>query len=447
MSGLAKRMTAPASDAIVKEEQDRPAIGPSRSISCRSFWCVALLACLARLGAFAATDVPLEISYPPDSVEYDRLGRNLADRGVYSLAEGPPWTPDQTRTPVFPLFVATCYRVVGHAPTVVVAIQMAIALVTCMIVYDLGEQLCGPLAAAAGGVLFALDPLSIRYTSLLLSETFFTFLFTGSLLSLVAYLRKPGTGAALAAALLTGLAVLCRPIAVLWPLIPLALFALTAWRDRCWRPLVHGLLFSTVALSLVVPWMLRNQRIGGRAVLSTVQGINLYYQRAARVVADDENISLPAAQAGLRDRLQEVVKRERLDPSQENTLMEMWGREIVQASPLTYLRVHARGVCRMLLPDDRPLFGLSGSAVRWLDGAFLAVTYGMALVGLICGLLHPGRSAFLLVGAVLIYFAVMSGPEAYTRFRVPAMPALALLAGTGLAVVVGRDSKGGEVGN
>ena len=45
------------------------------------------------------------------------------------------------------------------------------------------------------------------------------------------------------------------------------------------------------------------------------------------------------------------------------------------------------------------------------------------------GWLLGGLLQLLILVGVVAYFAILSGPEAYARFRVPVMPALALLAG------------------
>jgi hypothetical protein len=72
----------------------------------------------------------------------------------------------------------------------------------------------------------------------------------------------------------------------------------------------------------------------------------------------------------------------------------------------------------------------------WLEVAFLMLLYGLGLTGFVGGLCRPGRLPFLLLAAVPAYFAVLTGPEAYDRFRVPIMPMMALLAGAGVALLV-----------
>jgi 4-amino-4-deoxy-L-arabinose transferase-like glycosyltransferase len=404
----------------------------------RSFCLIIVLALLARLGLFATVPHPDGFMHLPDSAEYDRLAWNLVAHGEYSLAEAAPWTPDLTRTPVFPLFVACCYRSAGHEPAFAVAVQLLLSVVTGAVVYAIGRRFFDATTALVGATLLAVDPLSIRYGILLLSETLFTLLLTAALFCILAYLRKPGLRWVAAITVLTGLLILCRPIAILWPIVLLPVFAWMSRRERTWQPLVHCGIFLAGTFIMAGAWIVRNYQVGGVAVLSTVQGINLYYYRAALTLADEQNLYFADAQQLLRERLQQKVERDHLDYSKEYHLMEKWGWEISESAPTSYLRAHLRGIARMFLPQQRRelLLGLPPAAAFWAETVFVAVLYGLALTGLIAGFCSPERLMILLLAVVVAYFALISGPEAYARFRVPVIPPLSLLAGTGLAWIV-----------
>lgn len=407
------------------------------------------LALLVRLALFVAADRPADLFHLPDSAEYDRLAWNLADHGTYSLAEAPPWIADLTRTPVYPLFVALCYRAAGHQPAVAVAVQLVLAVCTCAAVYALGRRWFGPVTGTLAAGLLALDPLSARFAVLLLSETLFTLLLTGSLLCLLVYLRAPRAGWAAVAAVLAGLAILCRPIAFLWPAGLLLWFAAVAWRTRSWRSLAHALLALAVVVPMVGAWVLRNKYVGGVAVPSTVQGINLYYHRAGLVVAEQEQLTILEARVLLADRLRQTVEREGLSFPEEYALMEHWGLQIIRSAPEIYWPAHARGAARLFLPQDRPVPwpGLTAAATTGLEAGFLVLLYPLALVGLVRGLRPSAWLGLLLFGGTVVYFAAISGPEAYARFRVPVMPLLALAAGAGLAWPWRRFEDGGPAGD
>lgn len=404
----------------------------------RTIFVIAGLTLLIRLAVFATVPHPDGFMHLPDSTEYDRLGWNLVAHGQYSLSEAAPWTPDLTRTPVFPLFVACCYWLVGHQLAFAVAVQVLLSVLTGVVVYAIGKRFFDPTTALAGAILLAVDPVSIRFATFLLSETFFTLLLSVSLFCVLAYLRKPQPAGIAAITISTGLLILCRPIAILWPLALLPLFAWIAWCKRNRQPLVHYGIVLAGTLAIVSTWIMRNYRAGGIPVLSTVQGINLYYYRAALTLADQQNLRLTDAQRLLRDRLRQKVEQEHLDYKEEYSLMEEWGWQISESAPWSYLRAHARGMARMFLPQQRRenLLGLPSAAVFYAETVFLAVLYGLAFTGLLAGLRSPDRLAILVLTGAVVYLACISGPEAYARFRVPVIPPLALLAGTGLAWMV-----------
>ena len=390
-----------------------------------------VLALMVRFGTLAVLDKPTELFHLPDSAEYDRLGWNLAERGQYSLAEHEPWSPDLTRTPIFPLFVAGCYRLLGHAPVGVVVMQIILSIITSLLVYEMGYRYVGHVAALTSAILLILDPLTNHYSTLLLSETLFTLLLTVSLACLLLYLTKPNFSYAALTAVSTGLTVLCRPIAVFWPLLVGMLMLLFGWRHKRWQALVHVTLFCFLTMGQIGSWILRNQWVGGVPVLSTVQGINLYYHRAAVLLAEQEQISIDEARLRLREQLKNTEVNESLDPRQEYDRMEKAAREVILASPWKYIRLHVQGARQLFSPQDKTPPWTTDTG-HWIEVVFLFVLYSLALAGLLQALRYNCFPALLLV-LIIIYFTVLSGPEAYPRFRVPMMPAISLLAGLGLS--------------
>ena len=405
----------------------QPRLGYGRWKDC---WPIAALAAAVRLGVLLSIPWPGGFSHPPDSDEYDRLGRNLVEQRRFSLAESPPWPDDLTRTPVYPLFVATCYAVAGPNPAVVAGAQLVLGVGGCLLAYWTGAMLFGRRAAVVAAVLLALDPLSARYAALLLSETLFTTLFLAGLLLTAVHHRRPGVKVACGIGVCLGLAILCRPIAVFWPLVVAAWMAGSARRVRSWRPVWHASLVVAIAAVFTGVWVIRNHAVGGLPVLSTVPGINLYYQRAAAVLAQREGISDTEARQRLADRLQEEVERKALGPQEEYRLMEERGWEIIGSDGPGYLRASWDGFIRMMSTQDSPpSFDDSPRLSGWVEAAYLLLLYTLAGVGSFRALFRSDWAGVVVLLLAVAYFVALSGPEAYARFRVPLMPLIALLAG------------------
>lgn len=389
-----------------------------------------VLALVVRLASLLIFPPPTGTSHLPDSDEYDRLGRNLTEHGRYSIESQLPWRADLTRTPVYPVFVAGCYLVAGPQPLVVIVLQAVIGAGSCLAVFAIGTRLFSRRAGLFSAVLLAVDPLSARYAGLLLSETLFTALFALGLLCGVIYSYSGQVRSVLGMSLCFGAAALCRPIAVLWPLVVAAWMVVLAWRRASWQPIRHASLVLIVALLAVGLWVARNYAVGGLPVISTVPAINLYFHRAAAIVSIQEGISLGKAQQQLGDRLTSEVKEKRLSAAEEYRLMEIWGWQIVSTRPNEYFAASFDGAVRMMCPQDLPA---DYNSLRWMNAATLILFYVIGAWGAVRGTSRKNWTALALLFLALGYFIALSGPEAYVRFRVPIMPVLALLAGSALA--------------
>ena len=66
----------------------------------------------------------------------------------------------------------------------------------------------------------------------------------------------------------------------------------------------------------------------------------------------------------------------------------------------------------------------------------LAIVWLLAVAGIVGAFKHKNYLSFALLLLTILYFGVIAGgPEAYTRFRVPIMPFLALISGIGFTFI------------
>jgi hypothetical protein len=124
--------------------------------------------------------------------------------------------------------------------------------------------------------------------------------------------------------------------------------------------------------------------------------------------------------------------------------MTQHARAVIAAHPWTYVLITIDGFVYMMESDNRELqrvFGLAdgSAALRALNvaaSAQLWILYPAVALGLIVACRDPERRrAALIPVAFIAYFVLVSGPEAYARFRVPVMPFLAMLGGRGMEQV------------
>jgi 4-amino-4-deoxy-L-arabinose transferase-like glycosyltransferase len=335
-------------------------------------------------------------------------------------------------------------------------------------------------AAAAAAFLYALEPLSILYSTLILTETLFTLLVVASCFFLASYFRrKQALSSLILAALSLACSVYVRPVSYYLPvLVSLVLFPVLLLRYKRVKYLFHVAAFLVVSVGLSAAWQVRNKVETGYGGFSAISDINLYFYQAASVRAKVENLPFLEARRrmGYDDPdLYFAEHPEQLSWSnaQRYEFMGRAGAKIILSHPGVYAAVHMDGMVRILFDpgsvDFLKIFGsyprsggilgkvadqglisvvldlfTSNPLVFWTQIALftlLAAYYVLALLGLfsrVCLCIWAKVTG----AAVIVYFvAVSAGPQSYSRFRHPVMPFLCILAGCGLYLARRVDSR------
>jgi 4-amino-4-deoxy-L-arabinose transferase-like glycosyltransferase len=205
------------------------------------------------------------------------------------------------------LFI-TAFRCLRLDAAVIVATQIALSWFTVLAAMEMTEKLFGNGRAAAwAGVLVAVDVPSIVFAGTLLTESLFTMLFAlGVLLSIESHvLRKPCYLAA--GAVVLGLAVLCRPVALFFPAVLLVRY-LVAERARWRLHIGRAGLFLGLFLLTLAPWVGRNYATFGRPFLSTIGDMNMLEYQAAAVYVKVHHVSLSDAGKLLREQAESTSR-------------------------------------------------------------------------------------------------------------------------------------------
>jgi 4-amino-4-deoxy-L-arabinose transferase-like glycosyltransferase len=239
----------------------------------RGRWLAGIL--LLGLALRLAWALAFPVDQTSDAETYFDLGAQLARGEAYvtpnsgTRAEWPPGLP---------FLLALTFRLVGIGNLAVVLLNLALCAATLPVVDALARRLAGEGPARLATLLFALWPNLITSTGIANKEGVATLALTLSFLlhvvgqeSRSAGRRWPawsGAGLALGVAVLTQPAMLLLPaafvVADLLGRVPLRR-AVPAW----------GLLVAGMAL-IIGPWMLRNDQVLGRPVLTTNGGSVFY---------------------------------------------------------------------------------------------------------------------------------------------------------------------------
>lgn len=231
---------------------------------------VMLMALVVRGGAALALFG--QLAEDPDA--YRQIAEIVATHGIYGRVpplerEAPP-VPTAHRPPLYPLLLAALAPGGKVWLPGVAVLQVALGLVTVLIVYRLGERWRLGSGAAVAALLVACDPILLQQASLVMTETLATLLGVIGLWQLTLYGEKPTLAKAALAGAILGLATLCRPTFLPW----LGLAALGAILLRQpWRLRLTQAAVTVVAAFLVLaPWAMRNVAVLGTPKLTTTHG-------------------------------------------------------------------------------------------------------------------------------------------------------------------------------
>jgi len=166
-----------------------------------------------------------------------------------------------------PLYVWICagiYLLTGGATSAVLLVQMLVAAAHTLLVFKVANHLMGRSAGIVSGLLIAVHPGLIVYSSLKLHPLVFDAFFFTLLLWQFVRLREDGSVTRFAAAgVIGGLGMLSRStMAILLPLGCLWLLVTSVSRRQEWVPwLGRCALVGVCATVVVTPWAIRNARI------------------------------------------------------------------------------------------------------------------------------------------------------------------------------------------
>ncbi len=421
---------------------------------------IGIAALFIRLAPLARGDLKFQTGW--DSADYIPLAQGIQHGcGFARFENGHCASADVSRPPGYPFFVA----MMPGLRTVLV-IQAFLGACLCIWLGWFVSTRWGSGAGLTAAALLATDIPSIVYGAMIMSEALFQFLLAGAILlqlsAIIANEINAGTAARVfAAAGLLAAAAMIRPTGIFLPLfapLPFLLMKGATWP----RALVLGVLAFAVPTAAMLAWTARNQRVAGVRTAATVSADILYYYDAAGVLSYATHRDFFTVENELH---RHGNSRGNNSPSVSANPGGMV-RESIQIflqHPIATVIVMGRGFFLVAtVPDRNELndiigthgagpFGLAPSAgvlirVRnMLHSPLLTMLVLLQLVvtlfvwtaigrAILRGDVHSKREASLLwipFSLALLMLACAAGPDAQARFRVPAVPFLAMLAAIG----------------
>lgn len=386
-----------------------------------------------------------------------------------AIMTGHGWEyPSAMRTPGYPLWLAGLMTIFDKQVFWLVAAQALLSAATIGLTYSIGRRVFDDKIASFAAFLLAINLESITHSFFLLTETLFTFLFVLMAYFLLDKHSSSWRKVSLAGFFL-GLGILTRPLALYYPVLALVLIL---WGQDSFRIRVrNSVCFITACGLVVIPWMYRNSRVMELFTVSTISEYNLLYYNAASVLGDSGQPT-PDVMNKLKDQVQQLLSERGLPDTETNNtrIYSELGKKIILSDPVRYMMVHFVTDLDGLYPDTElfRIFGVTTqpdysetlssqgaiAVVKMLKKEPASTIWALILIlalnlPLLASYAGWGAASFTMVAnkqyhhlvflsMPIFYSLLLPGVVSYSRFRVPAVPFIDILAAMGIMWLVDK---------
>lgn len=399
-----------------------------------------------------------------DATDYVALAHTLIADGRFALTSTS--SPEFFRLPGYPFFLAILFSLTSSIYAIPVVQTILIGYCACL-VYLLGKRYFTPGIGIVAAAVFVIDPTTIFLAMAALTEVLYVALTLSAVWLIGVESRRPL--AHLSAGLLIGMSLLVRPVGIY--LVPVyALFAVAPWRG--WRvAAVSACVFLIGVFLVVVPWSARNYSLSGHIALTSQSAYNILFYN----VVDFENYRTGVPEDVIKAQIDEqigntdnLVLRSFTYAPQEAALDRAYLEPVLPQYAYFHLvrtlpfffgsSIESRlyilqtiGVLPLSAPTNISDLVAKGnlqqafySAVEspagllerifWIAVALSAFIYALATI---YNYKESRNAAFVAFSIALIgILALITGPIAETRYRMPAEPFLLFLAFAGFAALI-----------
>ncbi len=391
----------------------------------------------------------------PDSYDYVRLTNTLSQMFVFGDEAG----YEIFRVPGYSFFIFLL-RIIGvKSFFAVILLQNIISAFTCLLVYKLARiffsflpEIESQLVSILAMCFQILTVSSVIYSSVILSETLFTFFF----ILFIIFIMRAGNGK-IAFCYLSG--ILCGVLSLIRSVaLPLFIFGLILVWLKNDKKLKGALFFSLPAVLIIGFWTTRNYITADYLGFSSAAIINFYRYDSCAIESWNKNLPFSTLQREFDGRLAGFSNQ-----TKKADFAYRYVNSKIRKNFSPYVIEHLEGMLASLLPATGDFLTLLGSKLGGggtlgvinseglVAGVYhffknnyinvlvfipfmllLGFKYLMFLFGCILSFKKGGVLFTLFLLLIIIYFLLAPGAAGHPRFRVPVEPVLSLFAGYGL---------------
>ncbi|MCK4460520.1 MAG: glycosyltransferase family 39 protein, partial [candidate division Zixibacteria bacterium] len=347
------------------------------------------------------------------------------------------------RAPFYIYVLGFVYTFFGASLWAARLFGLVVGLASIYCTYRIGRKAFSHQLGLVAATVQAINPVFLYFEAELLLDVLFTLLLQISLLTVWHWLDNRKLGTLLLAGLVTGVAAITRPTALVWAGLVLAWLLLLSGdaADRLKRLVVFA-----VGLALVIgPIFVRNLYVADDPVLIASQGgINFFIGN--NEIADGVSARMPEPM-GHNWRLKQVVRAaeeasaRRLKPGEVSDYWTSQAFQWIVRNPGSFVKLYLKKMYLSIgdreVSNNRDL-GLFSAAMPLLrlNPVSFSIILAFAVAGALIGWRHGGSRVRLLIGLILTYLMTMALFFFSSRFRVPVLPFMTVLAAVGAMTVL-----------
>jgi tetratricopeptide (TPR) repeat protein len=369
------------------------------------------------------------------------------DEWAWRIARG-QWLGTEVfyQAPLYPYFLAVVYRIAGHEPVIVRAVQAVMGALSCALLGLAGRRFFDERTGITAALLLASYPPAIFFDGLIQKSSLDVFLIT-AILALVAVFQDERRWKWLAALGVTaGALVLNRenarviaPVVFAWLLLG---FREVSFRRRA----AWSAAFVAASLAVLLPVGLRNYRVGGEFLLSTSQfGPNFYIGNHAGASGSYEPLvpgrGDPVYEREDATRLASAAAGHALSPGEVSDYWVDQALTFIRQQPRRWLSLLGKKVALMFnareIADTESIeaYADHSSLLRGLLWLNFGVVLALAALG--CWVRrHDWRRQLILYGLFAALALSVAVFYVVARYRYPLVPIVLMFAAAGLVPVL-----------
>ncbi|OQA83373.1 MAG: hypothetical protein BWY31_02912 [Lentisphaerae bacterium ADurb.Bin242] len=288
-----------------------------------------------------------------DGGEYMEISRQLSQGNGFSLSfyrwyEFPrPGQKDMlhkdlSRPPLFPLLGSLVFFLPVNPLFWAKGISLLLSLTAIYCVFLLGKEFAGAVCGLFSAALFSIYPYALYYTISWSTENLFLILLALSFTFLLKACRGnpssfPYCGLFLALASLT------RPTALPLAFAFIVIWVFFSYKSGSWRVMgKQAALFLGIFLLLLLPWTIRNYRVGGKFTPMTYYGSYAFWLSSSDVIyetyrtMDTPDYEKKTGELWNRlhaERLAELKEKGAYDIAEASRWWKQWGLDYIRQNP------------------------------------------------------------------------------------------------------------------